>query len=157
MSIAELAPRTEEWEIGIRKFRKIDIYPLSMHDQMEMTDIIQVVIETIFLNEDSDNQTLIKAVVDTVKKKVIDILSLIASCTKPEARALLKEISNDQFDDLLTLLYKMNYEKISKNLQSLFEAMSPLFLSRRPLPESSSDTPSTDSTISSASPSETEV
>lgn len=136
-------PRIAKLEIGIREIREVEIYPLSIHDEFEMISIVKDVFSKI--SEDSSPQ-----IIDTSKSKKrkssptkkkeksgFDFLEIIAGelrdnftevislITDPEDKVTLKEIDNDQFSDLVRLIYTMNFKDSSKKLKDLFKEVAP--------------------------------
>jgi hypothetical protein len=130
----QLNPRIRYTDIGIREVRKIKLYPLSVHDQMELSDLVTEAVLTFFSNEEgkeekSDAETLSFAI-ETVKANLGRILEII---TDPEEKVSLKEIDNTQLSVIVTDIVDANYTNntLSKNAKSLFEKIQSLFPSKR--------------------------
>jgi len=147
----KINPQITEIEIGIREMRKIKIYPLSMSDQLKLTDLISTAIAAQFAKEEGGDMALVAFIVELVKENLGRILTMVTD----EDDKLLEEVSNLQAASIAEVVYETNYGIVAKNFKSLFEKVMTLFPSERPLPQSASDM-DTDLTTSTKSPSETE-
>jgi len=153
---AKLNPQQTEVEIGVRNLKNLTIWPLSMADQIEISQTLEGAVSQIIANS-LDDLSFVLAIKTVIADNITSILMKITDhTTKVKADKLLKDLTNDQFVDICTKIYEMNFQVISKNVMSLLEGMelSPM---RRPSPTSLSDTPDTDSKTSSASDSEPEA
>lgn len=115
-----LNPDITELMVGTRKLRKIKIYPLSVVDQFKLSDFIYETVGA-FLSPDvrSDVQkvTLLIAI---LKRHLSKILEFVLDDTEtPDG--VLGEMTNNQMVDIAQILYKVNYESISKNVESLLK------------------------------------
>ena len=163
----KLNPQKQTVEIGIRKLRGVTIYPLSVADQLEMTDLITQTIREFFAKrdemvklEESDEPeekkvALVSFIVGLIRDNVLRMLTLVTDA-KELGKDPLKDISNVQFFEIADIIYAVNYEAVSKNAQNLFEKIKKLFPSKRSLQESVKDIHSIDSKTSTESPGETE-
>lgn len=135
----KLNPQIADLEIGIRNLRNIKIYPLSLGDQLEMTDLITATAQKFFASRDEiegkDDMKFVQFFVDLLKDNLKRILGLIT-----DEEDVLKEISNVQAVELASLIYTMNYEDSLKNAQSLFKKIQPLFQLKGLSQPSASDT-----------------
>lgn len=143
-----LNPQIMEVDVGIRELRKIKIYPLSMGDQLELTDLISAALTAQFARDDWSDIEIVSFIVNLINENLGKVLDMI---TDEGGQALIKDISNVQAAEIAEAIYTVNYESIAKNLKSLSGKVSKLFVSERPLPASASGTdtglnPSTEST-----------
>jgi len=145
----KLNPQIMEIEIGIRELRKIKIYPLSMSDQLKLTDLISSALAAEFAKEEGGDIALITFIVNLVKDNLGRVLTMV---TDEDGDSLLNEISNLQAASIAQVVYDVNYGIVAKNFGSLFGKLKALFLSERPLPQSVSDM-DTDSKTFTESPS----
>lgn len=132
----KLNPQIVDVEIGIRNLRKIRVYPLSMADQMKMTDIIVNAAMTAMKqgNDMAIPAFILKLLQDNVGK-------VIAMATdEPEPEEVLSEISNLQAIEIAEALFDVNYGAVAKNFKSLSGKMKEMFQPERPLPPSVKDT-----------------
>jgi len=148
----KINPQITEVEIGIRDLRNIKIYPLSMADQLSLTNLISEAIGVFVAKEDGEDIAVVAFLLELVRENIGRILTMITD----EDDKLLKDISNLQAAAIAELVYETNFGVVLKNFKSLFEKAKTLFPSEGPLPQFANDIPDTDSTISTESPSETE-
>ena len=150
----KLNPQVMEVEIGIRELRRIKIYPLSMSDQLELTDLISTALAAQFAKDDGWQELEIVAfIVNLMKENLNRILTMVSD---EDGDKLLAEISNLQAAAIAEAVYETNYGIVAKNFKSLFGKLSTLFPSERPLPPSVNDT-DTDLMTSTESPTGTEA
>jgi len=147
----KLNPQITDVEIGIRNLRKITIYPLSMGDQLKLTDlIIKAITKQVGDGEGSDLS--VSFIVNVIHENIGKILTMVSD----EKETVLDELSNSQATEIAEILFDVNYGSVAKNFKSLSEKVMGLFQLERPLPLSANDT-DTDSKISTESPTETEA
>lgn len=114
-------PRIKNVEIGILSLRKIKIYPLSMTDQLSLTDLINEAMKSFFESDrDGENENLIfvSFIVKTIQDNIKKILKFVTPDEKPET--VMKEIDNHQLSEIVKIVYQDNYETPVKNVMSLF-------------------------------------
>lgn len=140
-----LNPQITEIDVGKRNLRSITLYPMSLADEKIFGDVIQKALQKYFEQEVSENEEALIGFVDfilkLIEKNLIKILGLITDETKP--KKLFDEMTNYQLSELVKTIYEVNFEQPSKNVKSLLETVKSMFLSRRLLQPSLSDTPST--------------
>jgi len=147
----KLNPQIADVEIGVRNLRKITIYPLSMGDQLKLTDLI---IKTITdqVDEGGTSDLSVAFIVKVIHENIGKILTMVSN----EKETVLDELSNLQAIEIADIIFDVNYGIVAKNFKSLSGKLMGLFQSERPLPLSVNDT-DTDSTTSTESPTETEA
>ena len=114
-------PQIKSVEIGILKLRKIKIYPLSMSNQLSLTDIINEAMKSFFESSkgsEDENLVFVSFIVKTIQDNIKVILKFITPDEKPEA--VMKEITNQQLSEIVRIVYQDNYEEPVKNVMSLF-------------------------------------
>ena len=103
----KINPQVADLEIGIRNLRTIKIYPLSLGDQLEMTDLITETIQEFFASrekmEDKEDAEFVQFFVKILRENLDKILSLITD------EDILKELTNLQAVELADLIYEKNY------------------------------------------------
>jgi hypothetical protein len=156
---SKLNPQITDTEIGVRELRKITIYPLSMADQLSMTDLITEAIQTFFtgaqgFESEEQDMEFMAFVVGLIKENLSKVIEFV---TDEKGEDVLQDLTNEQASVIATIIYDVNYEPVIKNSQSLAERIRNLIASRstRPSPQSVNDT-DIDSTISTDGPSEKE-
>ena len=115
-------PRVREVEVGIRNLRKIKVYPLSMADQMKLTKLINDALQTFFnLDEakgDEGKLQFAAFMVSTIETNINKLIKIV--CPDETPSQLLKEMDNEQLSQIVTHVYRDNYEQPVKNVTSLF-------------------------------------
>jgi hypothetical protein len=137
--IKKLNPRITDVIVGIRDLRTIRIYPLSVADQTETTNIITDALQEFFSQKLDDTET-VGFVIKLIKENLARVITL-ATCDEVKGEDLLKDLDNFQATEIAKVIYEVNYEAPGKNVKSLFEKVKSLFQSERPLPQSVDTTP----------------
>jgi hypothetical protein len=155
-----LNPQVVDIEIGIRTLRKKKIYPLSMADQLELSDLIAQALNAFFSretgeSEEQQNMALVAFIIDLIKQNLKRILEMVTDVKEDEN--LLKEITNLQASEIANIIYEVNYESAVKNLKDLFEKVKGLFNSERLSQLSANDITNTDLKISTEKAGEKEA
>jgi len=143
----KLNPQAKFVEVGVRELREVMIYPLAFASQLEMTDLITKAVQEFFARreefETGPNIEVVSFAIDTIRENKERILVLVS-----DEKDLLKYVTNLQLVGIVTVIYEMNYEAISKNAKSLFEKIAGLLPSKRSLPRSAKGTHRTGSKTS---------
>jgi len=147
----KLNPQIMDVEIGIREMRKIKIYPLSMADQLKLTDVVMKSVAE-QLEQGGGDLSIATFVIRLIQENIVEILKM---ATDEEGEKVTSEISNSQAIEIAEILFDVNYGAVSKNFKSLSKKVGSLFQQERPLPQSANDT-ATDSTISTEKATEKE-
>ena len=113
----KLNPAIKTTTIGVRKLRDISIYPLSVGEEIALSDIITEVV-TKFVGElkEKDKKDISLAQMENVEfvefitglikdnlKKIIDLV------TDESSDKVLEDMTNDQFFDFAEIVYEMNF------------------------------------------------
>ncbi len=147
-----LNPEIKEITVGIKKLRKIKVYPLSMADQLELTNILADSIGNLMTIKEESNWKIISFIKDVLIKNLGKILAFITD----EGEKLTKELSNSQTIALAEIIYEVNYGILEKKMINFLPKILRIFQSQPLLRESLEATPNTDSKISSEEVSEKE-
>lgn len=142
-----LNPQVTDVLIGIRNLRKVSIFPLSMHDQMELNNVVTEAVRAFFEMSAEDSEeglvSFIQFMLGLIQENMTNVIGLI---TDENPKDILKEISNVQAMEIAGVIYDQNYESLVKNLKSLLqgsrlkEAMSSPMIKRSPRSANSMDT-----------------
>ena len=151
--IQQLIPQVAEAIVGIRDLRTIKIYPLSMADQLKLTDLITKALQEFTESGDLEDVAFVGAVIALLKDNIGKIISMVSD---EDGEKILEDLTNEQAFEIAEIIFDMNYGVLEKNLKSLGGKAKRLFPSARRSAQSFSVTEDTDSTISSSNPSETE-
>lgn len=126
-SKAEVNPQVKNVKIGVRSLRKVPIYPLSVADQLEMTDLITDAVGA-FFSLQVDEKGEMKEGIPT--EFVVFMLTLIKEnmgvivtnvTGEEDSDAVLKETTNDQLSEIISIVYKENFEVPFVKLVGLFQ------------------------------------
>ena len=148
-----LNPQITDVEIGIRNLRKIKIYPLSVAQQWEMSDLITVAIQAFVKRESGNDYEFVSSLLSLIRENLSKALALVTDLNEQECDELFKEMTNTQVAKIIETIYTVNYKPLEKNAQSLLKAILNVSQSGRPSPTSVSDT----TTASVTSPEATET
>ena len=149
----KLNPQVAETEIGIRNLRTIKIYPLSMADQLKLTDVITKGLQEFVEEGNDEDMAVVSAIVQLIKDNLADILTMVSD---EEGTEILKDLTNPQALGIAELIFDMNFGSLGKNAQSLAGKIRNLFPSARQSPPLSSVVEDTVLKTSTESPTETE-
>lgn len=121
----KLNPQVRTVTIGVRTLRKIKVYPLSLKDQLDLSDLIveslQKYNEIVADTKKPDIQVLSEVAEFVINLINENIDSLIDKVTDREEDVnLLEQITNDQAFEIGQIIYEVNFSKLLKNVKSLF-------------------------------------
>ncbi len=145
-----LNPEISKATIGVRELKEITIYPLSMADQLSMTNLITDTVRKFFEKGDTTDVEFAKFLSKLVEENLETILLMVTD----EGQANLEDITNNQAVAIAELVYEVNFGSLVKKVKSLLEKVKEQFPSGRPLPTFLDDTEDTDSKISTDEASE---
>jgi len=128
MAESRLNPQVRQFPIGVKELREVTVYPLSMSDQLDLTDVIIGGMEQFGKTEDLKDEAVVENMLTLIRDNLAKILDLII----PEQNVTLKELTNQQFTDLALLVYEVNYEGAVKNVQSLVKKVKAVFHREQP-------------------------
>ena len=146
----KLNPQITDVEIGVRNLRKITVYPLSMSDQLKLTDLITKSVTEQLAKADGGELSLVSFIIKMLQENIGKIITMVTD----EDAKVLEEISNSQAVEIADVLFDVNYGTVAKNFKSLSEKLTGLFQPERPLPPSANVTDIASET-STESPTET--
>lgn len=118
-----LNPQITEISVGTRKLRKIKLYPLSMGDQLSMTQLIVSALQELQAKTFEDNFKFAEAIRSMLSTNLGKILGFVTD----EGDNLIPEITNIQAANIVEQIYLMNYEILEKKVKSLIERMKKAF------------------------------
>jgi hypothetical protein len=138
---SKLNPQVRDVEIGIRTLRKIKIYPLSVGDQLALSDLIVEALnkynDIVGDEKKTDMQVFSEVAnfaIDMIKENLDTLIDKIADRLEAEQDdvSLIDDITNEQAFQIGKIVYEVNFETILKNVKSLFGEM-PENLTEQPL------------------------
>lgn len=143
--MSKLNPLIRKVEIGTRKLKEVEIYPLSLANQLEMSQLFVKAIQDILSESPENNFEIANAVRKAISDNIGKVLSLITD----EGEKLLSDITNTQAVEIAEIVYDSNYGILEKKVKSLVEKIRQTFRLEPSLPASSDSTHNTDLKISS--------
>lgn len=160
----ELNPQITTVKIGRRNLTEQTLYPLSVPDQLKVTDIVTEAIQSLWdLQKDAEekdemltNTAFASAIIGAIRANIVTVLALVIDVSTKEAEKVLAETTNLQLTCILDKIWWANYEDSIKNVQDLFGKVKSLFLSERSSQPSLNDTDNTISPTSTPEAGETE-
>ena len=117
-----LNPDIQEVTVGVRKLRKITLYPLSVVDQMKVTDLFQEALGAFLANKEAGDLQFVALFIAIIKTNLAKVLALVIE-PEEDSEKLLTEITNNQLTVIANVLYEMNYALISKNVSGLLKKL----------------------------------
>lgn len=112
----KLNPQIAEIEIGIRNLRKIQIFPLAAGPQLQLIDKIGGLTALI---SGSGAEAAVGNILGEIRKEIPNLVGQVIPFGEVTDK-ILNEMSVKQLEELVGLIYHMNFEGIAKNLQGLF-------------------------------------
>lgn len=154
MPEGRLNPQIKTISIGVKELKEIKLYPLSMADQLTMTNIITTALQEFFDQGGAAKSEYVfaKFVAELIEANLGTILKMITD----EGEANLEKITNNQAVEIAEIVYEVNFGSLVKKAKSLLEKVKEQFPSGRPLPTFSEDTEDIDSKTSTDEVTETE-
>ena len=124
-------PEARTITIGARKPRQITLYPLSITDQMKLTDRFSEVVQEFGQTdrENMTNETAIQQLKDLIKDNLPEVMSYVVDPDENDIPTL-DEITNRNLYEIAKAIFEMNYEDIIKNFKDLFGRMSQMVSSQ---------------------------
>jgi hypothetical protein len=118
----QLNPQIASVTIGVRTLRKINIYPLSLGDQLSTTNILTEAF--VAIAGASDDVEVAGAAVKLIEQNFPLIIEFITDAEKDTAHEYLKDITNAQAVEIAEIVYEQNYASLIKKVKGLFERIS---------------------------------
>lgn len=116
-----IKPEIREITVGIKEPRTITIYPLSMQDQFDLIDTLQGTINEIaqtYNFDDLKNEEALAFLQTVITKNLSMVLEYV---TTDKERPTFKELTNNQFFEIVNIVFEVNYEGVIKNSKDLFQ------------------------------------
>ena len=152
MTEPKLNPEIKKAEIGVRELKEITVYPLSMADQLSMTNLITDTVRKFFEKGGGEDDLEFAAFLSKLIEENLETILLMVT----DEKSLLEDMTNNQAVAIAELVYEVNFGSLVKKVKSLLEKVKEQFPSGRPLPTFLDDTEDIDSKTSTDEDSETE-
>lgn len=134
--MSKLNPQITTVEVGVKSLREVTIFPLSLADQTKTARILakafQEVMEKLSSFGEEDEISEGESLASMAKQlSDIDVMEFIASAIQDNLeiilglvvdeneKILMEELTNEQFYQLVEIIYEVNYENTSKNFIAL--------------------------------------
>lgn len=128
MSTNSLNPDIRIVNYGVRELKEANIYPLSVSDQMKATDIISKVFVSFSSLEEMEDMEVVSFAAKTIKENIEKVLALVMD----EGKVIpFDDLTNNQLNNIVNIIFEVNYEGIIKNFKDLFGKMKTLLISER--------------------------
>lgn len=130
-------------QFGKRELKEFTAYPLSMHDQEELTNLfIQTVLNISKLSEEDftdvgkkkgkkkvkDDKVFIREAINVITDNLPVVLKVVGDLdSKEEAAEILGQFTNNQLSELIDYIWETNFEVIVKNVRSLVGKIQKMF------------------------------
>jgi len=117
-------PQIEEFEVGVRTLKTLHVYPLSVGQELKVSDIVSETLTQFFAQKVADiDEKVVRLFLDLFQKNLKQILTYILDLD--ELRTLnfnsiddlLNDITNEQLIDLYELVKEANFDRLIKNLK----------------------------------------
>ncbi|RLA02595.1 MAG: hypothetical protein DRQ42_00195 [Gammaproteobacteria bacterium] len=140
---SRLNPQIRKLEVGTRSLREIEVYPLSLADEIKLSKIIGDGLISFYESSKGDvsNETTVNFILEVIINNLGDVLEMVTEDVE------LSEVSNDQALDIAEIIYEVNFETVTIKVKGLFEKIQDL-KSGRPSQSSVKSTQGTDSNTS---------
>jgi hypothetical protein len=156
VKVEEVNPQVKSVKVGVRTLRKVPIYPMSVADQLELTDMITEAVG-VFFSMEAEKKTeglpmeFIVFAVSLIKENMGEVITKITG--EQDSDALLSDMTNEQMSEIVEIVYKDNFEGPFGRLVDMFqgedEETKVESILEKLQPQSAESTEPTDSTTSS--------
>lgn len=115
-------PDTVTTHVGNKKLRPITIYPLSIQDQMKLTDVFSETVQKFseFDRESMTNKDVIDFMKSFLSENLPQFMEFVVDPDENEVPGLY-EVTNNQLAEIADIVFRINYEDLIKNFKNLFE------------------------------------
>ena len=119
-----LNPDIKEAKIGVRRLRKIKIYPLSAKDQFELTDLVTGSLQG-FLSlgqKGLSDVDFVREIVGLIRNNIDKILKLTTD-EKEVGEDVLSNMTNNQAIEIAEIIYSVNFATLQKKVADLLKQL----------------------------------
>ena len=160
-----LNPDIRTVQIGVRELYNLTIYPLSIGQQVKMSETIGDAVAGFYQNPTSTDAEFVAFIVKLLGENAKEVLDYITDpdeikgvlTGKGKKGDIHDYINNKQLFEIAENIYEDNFRDPSEKVKTMFETIKKEYLSGLLSPESSEDIPSTDLSTSSEEATETEA
>jgi len=105
-------------QVGIKSVRDITIYPLSISDQLKLSEDISEILGKLSTIDKLGEEEVIKEFINLIRVNLAKILSYVLD-EKEEID--FGELTNTQLSEIATIIYSVNYKDVLGNLKDLIQ------------------------------------
>jgi hypothetical protein len=116
---SQLNPQIASATIGIRNLREIEIFPLSVGDQLSMTSVINEAL--VAFGDSVEDVEMAGVAVQLLTQNIPLILGFVIDDEKEDIDVLLKDLTNEQAASIAEIVYEQNYKSLLAKVQGLIE------------------------------------
>lgn len=129
-------PEARNITIGAKRPRQITIYPLSIADQMKLTDRFSEVIQEFGQTnrDEMTNEMAIQQLKRLIQDNLPEIMSYVVD-EEEDTAPTLDEITNKNLYEIAKTIFEVNYEDLIKNFKDLFGRVSEMVSSQEEVEE----------------------
>ena len=122
--MSNLNPQITDTMVGVRKLKKLTVYPISLADEFKMTELIATVVSEVASAQDGEDGVLLLKIITAVKNNIKELLQYVL---EPETLVdeILHDITNDQVVAIATIIFEVNFEGTIKNFKDLIKKAKP--------------------------------
>jgi len=124
VKLADVNPQVKSVKIGIQHLRKVSIFPLSVADQLNMTDLITDAVGQFFAMEaekavEGPPVEFIVFMLELLKSNIGELVTKITA--EDDSDKVLSEMTNDQLSNVVEIVYRENFERPLAKIVGLFQ------------------------------------
>ena len=120
--ITALNPTVVTVQVGTRTLREIQIYPLSVGQQLEASEFIGELTAGLVSVADKDNAFWMGYVVDFLQNRLSGFLGMVTD-EDEDPEKLIHEMTNNQAIEIARIIYEVNFAGLVKNFRGLLDGI----------------------------------
>lgn len=127
-----LNPQVKTTTIGVRVLREISVYPLSVGEELKLSDVISNAVVSFFDTRarledkteiNTENIEFVNMLIDLIRDNVAKVIEITTDEENPEG--VLMDMTNEQLVDFATLIYQENFGNLRKKVTDLISVIVP--------------------------------
>jgi len=122
--MSNLNPQITDTMVGVRKLKKLTVYPISLADEFKMTELIATVVSEVASAQDGEDGVLLLKIITAVKNNIKELLQYVLE-PGTFVDEILHDITNDQVVAIATIIFEVNFEGTIKNFKDLIKKAKP--------------------------------
>ncbi len=119
-NVSRVNPQIKTVSVGVRELRDVKIYPLSMNDQYELSNLIMGILKDAASGKLDPQKQDQEEVLSFIQTLIFDnLMKILEFVTDPEEKPSIDELTNDQFYEIADVIFVVNFEGFLKNFKAL--------------------------------------